>query len=65
MIDVRTVRQTLDLNQTELANLLGLHQSTISRLESGSLEIDNRTRLALEALMSRPKAKRRQRAMTQ
>lgn len=65
MIDVRTVRQTLDLNQTELANLLGLHQSTISRLESGSLEIDNRTRLALEALMSRPKAKRRQRAMAQ
>lgn len=62
MLDVRTVRKSLDMNQTELANVLGLHQSTISRLESGALEIDSRTRLALEALMSRTKARRRQKA---
>ena len=62
MLDVRTVRKSLDMNQTELANVLGLHQSTISRLESGALEIDCRTRLALEALMSRTKGRRRQKA---
>lgn len=50
MIDVRTVREELKLSQSELADRLGLHQSTISRFESGSLPLDKRTELALLAL---------------
>ena len=50
MEDVLTTRKALSLTQEELADKLGLHQSTISRLESGALPLDRRTRLALEAL---------------
>jgi len=53
MLDVRTVRKQLDATQAELGEMLGVNQSTISRLETGELEIDPRTRLALEALIAR------------
>ncbi|CAN5278656.1 hypothetical protein BH11PSE5_BH11PSE5_30710 [soil metagenome] len=53
MDDIRTVRTRLGVTQMELAELLGLHQSTISRLEGGSLPVDARTKLALEALLVR------------
>lgn len=53
MEDVRTVRTALGLTQAELAEQLGLHQSTLSRLETGALAVDARTRLALEALTRR------------
>jgi len=53
MDDIRTFRRKIGVTQVELATLLGLHQSTISRLESGALPIDERTRLALEALSRR------------
>lgn len=52
MMDVRAVRQELKLSQTELADKLGLHQTTISRFETGSLPVDRRTALALESLLS-------------
>ena len=53
MQDVRELRRSLKLTQSELGTQLGVDQSTISRLESGTLEIDKRTQLALEALRSR------------
>jgi predicted transcriptional regulator len=53
MDELRAARKTLGVTQVELADLLGLHQSTISRLESGALPLDGRTRLALEALTTR------------
>jgi transcriptional regulator with XRE-family HTH domain len=56
MDDIRSIRQQLGVTQMELADLLGLHQSTISRFEKGSLPLDERTRLALEALVARSKA---------
>lgn len=53
MIDIRTARKQMSLTQGELGDELGLAQSTISRLESGELPLDQRTTLALEALLAR------------
>lgn len=53
MVDMRTIRRELGLSQVELAGKLGLHQTTISRFETGELPIDERTALALDALKSR------------
>ena len=53
MDDIQRIRRSLGLTQIELAELLGLHQSTISRFEGGTLPVDERTRLALEALVVR------------
>lgn len=50
MVDMRAIRQEMKLSQTELADKLGLHQTTISRFETGDLPIDRRTELALLAL---------------
>lgn len=50
MDTVRDIRKALNLSQGELAAKLGLHQTTISRFETGDLPVDERTRLALEAL---------------
>lgn len=52
MTNVRNIRQQLGLSQVELAQVLGVRQATISRLENGQ-RIDIRTRLALEALVMR------------
>ena len=52
MSDVRSVRTSLGLSQIELAMKLGIHQSTVSRLETGDMPLDARTRLALFALQS-------------
>ncbi|MCC4254169.1 helix-turn-helix domain-containing protein [Sphingobium naphthae] len=51
---IRDARTRLGLTQIGLAEKLGLHQSTISRFENGSLPIDERTSLAVEALLTRP-----------
>jgi len=56
MSDFRSTRKELGLSQTDLADQLGLHQSTISRFENGTLPIDGRTRLALDALLMRHRA---------
>jgi transcriptional regulator with XRE-family HTH domain len=53
MFDVRAIRKMLNLTQVELGDALGLNQSSISRLETGEAPLDQRTRLALEALMAR------------
>ncbi|AHE52610.1 helix-turn-helix domain-containing protein [Sphingomonas sanxanigenens] len=58
MTDIRDMRRRIGVTQTELAALLGLNQSTISRFEGGSLPVDDRTLLALEALIARAEAAR-------
>ena len=50
---IRQTRKALGATQAELAALLGISQSTVSRLESGALDVDPRTVLALEALAAR------------
>lgn len=55
MSQVRTARTALGLSQAELAVKLGVHQTTISRFETGDLPVDERTELALDALLLRAK----------
>jgi predicted transcriptional regulator len=50
MDDIKAIRRELGLSQGELATKLGLNQSTICRFETGKLLVDERTRLALNAL---------------
>lgn len=53
---IKETRKALGATQAELAAMLGLNQSTVSRLERGDLEVDARTKLALEALTARGRA---------
>lgn len=53
MPDIKQVRRDLGLTQVELAGLLDLDQSTISRLERGDLPVDKRTGMAIELLVDR------------
>lgn len=56
-MDIKRIRKDeLGLSQDELGQLLGVDQTTISRLETGALPITDRTRLAIEALMLRKAA---------
>jgi len=50
MLDMAAIRKELNLTQAELAVKLGVHQTTISRFETGELPLDLRTKLALELL---------------
>lgn len=52
MEDIRDIRRQLGLTQTEMADRLGLNQSTICRLERGTLTVDKRTALAVQALLA-------------
>lgn len=52
MSDLASIRTALNLTQAELAERLGVHQSTISRFESGDLPTDPRTLLAAKALLA-------------
>ena len=52
-MDIETTRKTIGLSQAELALALGVTQSTVSRLETGELTASERTKLALEALLTR------------
>lgn len=49
----RVMRKALGLTQAELAAKLGVNQATISRFESGIIDPDERTKLALDALKFR------------
>jgi len=59
MTEMLQIRNKLGLSQAELAERLGLHQSTISRFERGELEADKRTILAVRALAALPEKPRR------
>jgi transcriptional regulator with XRE-family HTH domain len=52
MQDIQSIRKALGLSQSEMADRLGLHQTTISRFERGDLPTDKRTLLAAELLLS-------------
>ena len=49
-MDIKATREALRLTQVQLAELLGVTQATVSRWEKGQLDLDERTKLALEAL---------------
>lgn len=51
MDSIQDIRIALSLTQAEMADALGLHQSTISRFELGILPLDKRTLLAAKALL--------------
>jgi transcriptional regulator with XRE-family HTH domain len=51
---IRDIRRQLGLTQTEMADRLGLNQSTISRFERGDLPVDKRTALAVRSLLPEP-----------
>jgi transcriptional regulator with XRE-family HTH domain len=59
MVDIRAIRKNLGLSQAELADKLGVHQTSVSRFETGDLPLDKRTELALLALESEPTQPRR------
>jgi transcriptional regulator with XRE-family HTH domain len=52
MQDIQTIRKALGLSQSEMAERLGLNQSTISRFERGDLPLDKRTLLAAQLLLT-------------
>lgn len=52
MENIQTIRKALGLSQSEMADRLGLHQSTISRFENGDLPLDKRTLLAAQLLLT-------------
>lgn len=47
---LRKIRVKLELTQSELAEALGVSRITVTRWETGVLEIDKRTQLAVEHL---------------
>ncbi|HEX8414753.1 MAG TPA: helix-turn-helix transcriptional regulator [Sphingomicrobium sp.] len=49
-MDIKSIRKALGLSQADLAARLGLTQGTVSRFENGVLPVDERTKLAVEAL---------------
>jgi DNA-binding XRE family transcriptional regulator len=51
-------RQRLKLTQAELADVLQVHRVTVAKWEAGLLPIDERTRLAIEYLLLRRRARR-------
>ena len=53
VMDIRKARQALGLTQIELAAELDLDNGTISRMERGGLIACKRTKLAMEALLTR------------
>lgn len=51
MDTISAIRATLGLTQSEMAERLGLNQSTISRMENGDQPTDKRTMLAAQTLL--------------
>lgn len=52
MDNLLSIREALGLTQAEMAEKLGLTQSSISRFERGDLTLDKRTLLAAQALLA-------------
>lgn len=53
MESIASIREALGLSQAQMADALGLHQTTISRFERGEMPTDKRTLLAAQALLDR------------
>lgn len=58
MTTIRDARKRLGLSQADMATKLGVHQTTISRFETGELPTDERTLLAVDALLLRAPRRR-------
>ena len=52
MSEIKDIRARLGLTQAEMADHLGITQSTLSRLETGVIIANKRTILAAQALFS-------------
>lgn len=52
MDDIKQIREALGLTQAEMAERLGIHQATLSRIETGAIAPDKRNLLAAKALMA-------------
>ncbi|AOR76317.1 helix-turn-helix domain-containing protein [Novosphingobium resinovorum] len=52
MDSILEIRKALNISQAEMADRLGLHQSSISRLERNEIVPDKRTMIAAQALLS-------------
>ena len=52
-MDITRTREAMGLNKTELAARLGVHKSTITRIEAGSVKCDKRTYIAIADLARR------------
>lgn len=55
MDTIKTIREALDVSQAVMADMLGIHQSTLSRLESGEIPTNKRTLIAAQSLLAQPK----------
>jgi DNA-binding XRE family transcriptional regulator len=49
-------REALSVSQAKLAEMIGVHQSTISRMEADPTKVDQRTLLAIKAIMPKKRA---------
>lgn len=59
--DLKKWRERRGLNQTEMAQFLGVDQGTISRWEGGKREIPSFLHLALESIKKKSRAGKRKR----
>lgn len=59
---ITEIRQALNLTHEGLGELLGTHRTTVQRWERGVWEIPPAAALALEALKSRVKGRKREAA---
>jgi DNA-binding transcriptional regulator YiaG len=56
-MDIAATRKAMGLRKDEMAAALGIHLSTIYRLESGDIALNRRTALAIEALAKSKRVK--------
>ena len=52
MQSIKQIREALGLSQAEMAEELGIHQTTLSRIETGVIAADKRNLLAANALLA-------------
>ena len=58
MYRLRDIREDRDLNQTQVAQILHISQTTYSRYESGYLDVPSEALIALSKVYNVSKAKR-------
>jgi len=59
MDTIADIRKALGISQAEMADALGIHQSTLSRLERGDIPTNKRTLIAAQSLLSVPQTQER------
>lgn len=58
MMDFAATRKELGLSQAEIANVLGVHQTTIMRWEKGTLPMRPRDEIAVQVAIDRLRTER-------